>query len=34
VIEQMSFLLFIKRLDDIHAAREKQANRSGKPLTT
>jgi type I restriction enzyme M protein len=32
VIEQISFLLFIKRLDDIHTAREKQANRLGKPI--
>ena len=32
VIEQMSFLLFIKRLDDIHTAREKKANRLGKPI--
>ena len=32
VIEQMSYLLFIKRLDDIHTTREKQANRLGKPI--
>ena len=32
VIEQISFLLFIKRLDDLHTAREKQANRLGKPI--
>lgn len=32
VIEQISFLLFIKRLDDIHTGREKQANRLGKPI--
>ncbi len=32
VIEQISFLLFIKRLDDIHTTREKQANRLGKPI--
>lgn len=32
VIEQMSYLLFIKRLDDIHTAREKQANRLNKPI--
>src|SRR5665811_736121 len=32
VIEQISFLLFIKRLDDIHTAREKQANRLNKPI--
>jgi len=27
VIEQMTYLLFIKRLDELHAAREKKANR-------
>ncbi len=32
VIEQISFLLFIKRLDDLHTAREKQANRLGTPI--
>lgn len=32
VIEQISFLLFIKRLDDIHTAKEKKANRLGKPI--
>ena len=32
VIEQISFLLFIKRLDDIHTAREKKANRLGKAM--
>ena len=32
VIEQMSYLLFIKRLDDIHTAKEKKANRLGKPI--
>lgn len=32
VIEQISFLLFIKRLDEIHTTREKQANRLGKPI--
>jgi len=32
VIEQISFLLFIKRLDDIHTAREKKANRLNKPI--
>lgn len=32
VIEQISFLLFIKRLDDLHTGREKQANRLGKPI--
>lgn len=32
VIEQISFLLFIKRLDDIHTGKEKKANRLGKPI--
>ncbi|ABQ26285.1 type I restriction-modification system subunit M [Geotalea uraniireducens] len=32
VIEQMSYLLFIKRLDDLHTAKEKKANRLGKPI--
>ncbi|OGI00683.1 MAG: DNA methyltransferase [Candidatus Melainabacteria bacterium GWF2_37_15] len=32
VIEQMSYLLFIKRLDEIHTARELKANRTGKPI--
>lgn len=31
VIEQISYLLFIKRLDDIDNANEKKANRIGKP---
>ncbi|MCB1325409.1 MAG: SAM-dependent DNA methyltransferase [Spirochaetales bacterium] len=31
VIEQITYLLFIKRLDDIHTAREKKANTLGKP---
>lgn len=31
VIEQISYLLFIKRLDDIDNAKEKRANRIGKP---
>lgn len=30
VIEQISYLLFIKRLDDIDNANEKRANRMGK----
>ena len=29
VIEQMTYLLFIKRLDELHTAREKKANRLG-----
>ena len=32
VIEQISVLLFIKQLDDLHTAREKQANRLGTPI--
>ncbi len=32
VIEQISYLLFIKRLDDIHALKELQANRTGRPV--
>lgn len=34
VIEQISYLLFIKRLDDIDNANEKRANRMGKPYTS
>ncbi|WP_241077369.1 type I restriction-modification system subunit M [Achromobacter xylosoxidans] len=32
VIEQMTYLLFIKRLDEIHSVREKKAARLGKPI--
>ncbi|EJO28232.1 type I restriction-modification system subunit M, partial [Achromobacter marplatensis] len=32
VIEQMTYLLFIKRLDEIHSAREKKAARLRKPI--
>jgi type I restriction enzyme M protein len=32
VIEQITYLLFIKRLDDIHATRELKANRLKKPI--
>lgn len=32
VIEQISYLLFIKRLDDIHTLKELQASRTGKPV--
>lgn len=32
VIEQLTYLLFIKRLDDLHTLREKKANRLGKPI--
>jgi type I restriction enzyme M protein len=31
-IEQISYLLFIKRLDDLHTAREKKANRLGRSI--
>lgn len=34
VIEQISYLLFIKRLDDIDNANEKRANRIGRPYTS
>jgi type I restriction enzyme M protein len=32
VIEQITYLLFIKRLDELHTAQEKKANRLGRPL--
>lgn len=32
VIEQFSYLIFIKRLDDLHTLKEKKANRTGQPL--
>lgn len=32
VIEQITFLLFIKRMDDIQIAKEKKATRLGKPI--
>lgn len=32
VIEQMTYLLFIKRLDEIHTLREKKANRLGESI--
>lgn len=32
VIEQLTYLLFIKRLDEIHTLRESQANRLKKPI--
>ncbi|RYG93426.1 MAG: SAM-dependent DNA methyltransferase, partial [Alphaproteobacteria bacterium] len=32
VIEQITFLLFIKRLDDLHTLQEAKANRLGRPL--
>ena len=33
VIEQLTYLLFIKRLDELHTLKEAKANRTGKPLT-
>lgn len=32
VIEQMTYLLFIKRLDELHTVREKKANRLKRPI--
>jgi type I restriction enzyme M protein len=32
VIEQLTYLLFIKRLDDLHTLKEKKATRLGKPI--
>lgn len=32
VIEQVSYLLFIRRLDDIQLVRERQSQRTGKPI--
>jgi type I restriction enzyme M protein len=32
VIEQITYLLFIKRLDELHTAQEKKANRLGRPI--
>ena len=32
VIEQLTYLLFIKRLDELHTARENKANRLGQPI--
>lgn len=32
VIEQLTYLLFIKRLDDLHTLREKKANRLNQPI--
>ena len=32
VIEQLTYLLFIKRLDELHTAREKRANRLRRPI--
>ena len=32
VIEQLTYLLFIKRLDEVHTLKENKANRTGKPI--
>ena len=32
VMEQITYLLFIKRLDDLHTVQEKKANRLGLPM--
>ena len=32
VIEQLTYLLFIKRLDEVHTLKERQASRTGQPL--
>jgi type I restriction enzyme M protein len=32
VIEQITYLLFIRRLDDVQILKEKKANRTGKPI--
>lgn len=32
VIEQLTYLLFIKRLDELHTLREHKANRTGEPI--
>jgi type I restriction enzyme M protein len=32
VMEQLTYLLFIKRLDDLHTAQERRANRLGRPM--
>ncbi|WP_045216943.1 type I restriction-modification system subunit M [Desulfonatronovibrio magnus] len=32
VIEQLTYLLFIKRLDELHTLKERQASRTGKPI--
>ena len=32
VIEQITYLLFIRRLDDLQTLAEKKANRLGKPI--
>ena len=32
VIEQLTYLLFIKRLDELHTLKEYKANRTGEPI--
>ncbi|MDW3180015.1 MAG: class I SAM-dependent DNA methyltransferase [Acidimicrobiia bacterium] len=32
VMEQLTYLLFIKRLDDLHTLEERRANRTGRPM--
>jgi type I restriction enzyme M protein len=32
VIEQLTYLLFIKRLNELHTLKERKANRTGKPI--
>lgn len=32
VMEQLTYLLFIKRLDELHTAQEKKANRLNRPI--
>jgi type I restriction enzyme M protein len=32
VIEQITYLLFAKRLDELHTVRERKANRLSKPI--
>ena len=32
VIEQLTYLLFIKRLDELHTLKEAKAARTGKPI--
>jgi type I restriction enzyme M protein len=34
VIEQLTYLLFIKRLDEIQTLKESKAARTGKPIDT
>ena len=32
VVEQLTYLLFIKRLDELHTLKERKAARTGKPI--